>query len=184
MNDMPPPGKRISVRGSSAAGKSTLGKELARRLDLPYVELDGINHQPNWKEIETEEFRRRVGEIVAQDGWVIDGNYARVRDLIFERCDTVIWLDYSLPVILWRLTRRIFRRSLRQEVLWNGNRERFWWHFFSKESLYLWVLTTHRRRRGQADEFFASPELQGKTGIRFRRPSEAKAWLESVPDRP
>jgi adenylate kinase family enzyme len=175
----PPPGKRISVRGTSGSGKTTLGKALAAKLGVPYVELDAINHQPNWQEIEVGEFRRRVGEAVAQDAWVIDGNYAKIRDLVMERCDTVVWLDYPLPVVLRRLTRRILRRGIRREVLWNGNREQIWRHFLTKDSLYLWVLTTHRRRQAQAAEFFADPAHEEKIRIRFRHPREADEWLRS-----
>jgi hypothetical protein len=69
--------KRVNVKGISGSGKTTFALELARRLDLPYVELDALHHGPNWSEPTNEEFRARVLSAMeaAPDGWVIDGNY-------------------------------------------------------------------------------------------------------------
>ena len=154
-----------------------MGKDLAARMDAPFIELDSINHQPNWVEIETPEFRRRVSEIVAQESWVIDGNYTKVSDLVLTRADTVIWLDYPLPFVLARLCRRILRRGILQEELWNGNRENLWRHLFTRESLILWVLRMHGRNRKRALEFCANPEFAHLVRIHFRDAKVADGWL-------
>jgi adenylate kinase family enzyme len=180
MSIPPPPGKRISVRGTSGSGKSTMGHQLAEIYQIPFIELDAINHQANWKEIEVEEFRARVRDVVAGDAWVIDGNYAKVRDLVLERCDTVVWLDYSLPTVLARLTKRTFRRWYRKEELWHGNRESLWTHLFTRDSLFYWVLTTHRRRRADAQAFLVDPAYEGKLRIRLQDPREAALWIQSL----
>ena len=65
--------------GSSGSGKSTLARELAVILDVPYLELDGVNHQPNWEPLATDEFRRIVAAKAAEDGWVIDGGSSTVQ---------------------------------------------------------------------------------------------------------
>src|SRR5215210_9572065 len=69
--------RKIVVKGTSGAGKSTFAAELACRLHLAYVELDALHHGPNWSEPTPEEFRARVsGATTAPScGWVIDGNY-------------------------------------------------------------------------------------------------------------
>jgi len=181
MPEFTAPGRRINVRGTTGSGKSTLGKALGQKLGIPYVELDSINHLPNWQEIEKDEFRRIVSEIVTRpEGWVIDGNYVKVRDLIVEKADTFVWLDYPLPILMYRLYTRTFRRYATNEVLWNGNRERFWNHFFTKDSIFLWQFQTYKRRRKQADEFFADPAFADRIRIRFRHPRETQAWLEQV----
>jgi hypothetical protein len=66
--------RRVSMVGVSGSGKSTVGKELARRLAVPHVELDAIFHQPGWTPLPAEQFRWRVTAIASGDGWVIDGN--------------------------------------------------------------------------------------------------------------
>ena len=63
-------------------------------------------------------------DAVAGEGWVIDGNYGKTRDLVWASADTVVWLDYRFPRVFTRLLQRTFRRTLRREILWHGNRER------------------------------------------------------------
>ena len=63
----------MAIIGTSGAGKSSLGRTLATRLDVPYVELDGMFHQPNWSQLPPPEFERRVAEVAAEPSWVLDG---------------------------------------------------------------------------------------------------------------
>ena len=65
-----------------------------------------------------------MSEVVAGDGWVVDGNYSVVRDLVWDRADTVVWLDLPRLVVVRRITTRSIRRVVWREELWNGNRER------------------------------------------------------------
>ena len=89
------PPLRVSVIGSSGAGKTTFGKRLAARLGVAFVELDSIFHQANWTPLPDDDFRAHVRAAVMDDGWVVDGNYGVVRPIVLERATTVVWLDYS-----------------------------------------------------------------------------------------
>jgi len=95
--------QRISVVGTTGSGKTTLSERLARCLGVPHVELDALHWGPNWTELDPETFRAKVARIVQCDAWVIDGNYNAVRELVWERAQAVVWLDYGLPTILGRL---------------------------------------------------------------------------------
>lgn len=174
------PGRRISVIGTSGSGKTTMAKRLASRLGLPHVELDALHWGPNWTEEPDAVFRERAGNALASWGWVVDGNYHVVRDIVWSRADTLVWLDYSLPLILWRLTRRTFRRAAGREEIWHGNRESLRTHFFTKDSLYLWVLQTYRRRRREYPQLFRDPEFGHLKVIHLRSAREAGAWLARV----
>src|SRR5262245_33174935 len=112
--------RRIAVIASASGnGKTTLGRELARRLDVPFVELDALVHGPGWVETPDDELRAQVEPIVASDGWVIDGTYQRkLGDLVLEAADVVVWLDLPIHVWLPRLVRRTVRRARRREQLW------------------------------------------------------------------
>ena len=52
--------------------------------------------QPEWQQPDPEVFRSKVDVATSGEGWVADGNYSRVRDLLFSRVDTVVWLDLPL----------------------------------------------------------------------------------------
>ena len=117
--------RRVSVVGVSGSGKSTLGRNLAARLAVPYAELDAIHHQPDWVPLAEDQFRSRVTAIASGEGWVIDGNYSAVLPLIWERADTVIWLDPPRRTVMRRLIWRSVRRVVGRTELWNGNRERW-----------------------------------------------------------
>ncbi len=118
--------QRVSVVGCSGSGKSTVGRQLARDLGVPYIELDSIYHQPGWVSLPREEFRRRVTEAAAADRWVIDGNYSSsVQDLVWARADTVVWLDLPRRTVMRQVIWRTLRRVSFGAELWNGNRERW-----------------------------------------------------------
>lgn len=172
--------RRVNVVGNSGSGKTTLGKELASLMGCPFYEMDAFQHEPNWQIAPLENFREQVEEAVKEECWVMDGNYRKVRDLIWPHVDTVIWLDYPMLRCLGRVVRRTFRRWWRKEDLWHGNRERLFTQFFTGDSLFLWVIRTHARRKRQFTEAFASPELEGKRLLRFRSPTETARWLEGV----
>src|SRR5438067_7782935 len=112
--------RRILVQGVSGSGKSTTGRELARRLGVPYVELDALHHGPNWTEATAEQLRERIEAALAAApaGWVIDGGYGRkIGDLVLARADTLVWIDLPLRLCLARLWRRTWGRILRNEEL-------------------------------------------------------------------
>ncbi len=116
--------RRVAVVGNAGAGKSLLAARLARRLGVPHVELDAIFHLPGWRELRENDFRAAVTAATAGEGWVVDGNYQAVRDLVWSRADTVVWLDLPRHLVMRRLTRRTLTRMVTRRELWNGNRER------------------------------------------------------------
>jgi len=173
--------KRMVVVGTTSSGKSTLAKRLAIQFALDFIELDALHWERNWHEAPDEVFRARVDEATRSERWVVAGNYQQVRDIIWSRAEAVIWLDYSFPRVFWQLTIRTFRRSILQEELWNGNREKLWWHFkfWSDESLYRWLFKTYWRRKREYPQLFAELGYDHLKVIRFGSPRKADEWLAS-----
>ena len=128
--------RRISIIGTTGSGKSTLAKSLSVRLGLPHTELDDLNWLPNWRERNKDEFRQLVDQATGETEWVIDGGYSDVRDLVWGRADTLIWLDQSFPRTAWQLIRRTLRRNISQTPCCNGNYES-WRLMVSSESILL-----------------------------------------------
>jgi adenylate kinase family enzyme len=179
----PDVGSRISVVGTCGSGKTTVARALADRLGLIHVELDALSWGPKWTERPDDEFRAAVVAAASGDRWVIDGNYSKCRDLVWARADSVVWLDYSFPRVFWRLLRRTFRRALRREELWHGNRESLRRSFLSCDSILLWAIKTHRRRQRNYPAILARPEYRHLRVVRLRSPRAATAWLAGVSPR-
>ncbi|TXL81907.1 adenylate kinase [Vineibacter terrae] len=179
-----PPGRamrRIVIVGTTGSGKSVLAEGLARRLSLPPIELDALFWMPGWQPALIELFRYRVETATQANDWIIVGNYSQVRDLVWGRADTLIWLDFPLPLVLWRLLRRTVRRVISREDLWDtGNRESVRRSFFSRQSILLWALKTHRRNR---ERFNADIEsgIYGELDVRvFRSPGALRRWIRNL----
>jgi adenylate kinase family enzyme len=136
------------IASASGNGKTTVGRALAERLDVPFYELDAFHHGPNWTPATAEELRASVEPIVASDDWVIDGTYrGKIGDLVLERADLVVWLDLPLRVWLPRLLRRTAHRIATREELWNGNREELRFALHPTNSVVLYALRNYRRTR-------------------------------------
>lgn len=101
--------QRILVVGPPGSGKSTLARILGERLGLRVVHLDTLHWAPGWIEQPRAVFRARVAAAVAQDRWVMDGNYTHTADLRLPRADTVIVLDFPKYVTIPRVIRRWLR---------------------------------------------------------------------------
>jgi adenylate kinase family enzyme len=177
------PYRRLVVIGTTSSGKSTLAEQLAKRLDMDFIELDALHWEPDWQEAPLEIFRARVEKALRQsEGWVVAGNYHIVRDLVWPKAEVVIWLDYSLWRIFWQLTRRTFARWWTQELLWGTNRENLWMHFklWSQDSLFHWLFKTYWRRKREYPILLAQPEHQHLKLIRFTHPKEKDEWLRNL----
>ena len=46
--------------------------------------------EPNWTPAATNMFQTHAAQALSGDGWVVDGNYGRVRDVIGSRADTIV----------------------------------------------------------------------------------------------
>ena len=176
------PHKKFVVIGTTGSGKSTLAEQLARQFGLDFIDLDALNWGPNWTPAGDELLRARVEEATRSSGWVVAGNYSKTRPVTWACADAVIWLDYSLWVIFWRLWRRTWKRIFWKEELWNGNREHVWTQLklWSDDSLFHWLFKTYWRRKREYPQLFAQPEYAHLTVIHFKTPHETDAWLKSL----
>jgi len=170
---------RINVVGTSCSGKTTLARTLAERLDVRHVEMDALFWGPNWTPVAGELFRARITAEVNRDRWVLDGGYSPVRDLVWPRVDTVVWLDYPMRTVLARWAIRTAARVRSNDEFWpgTGNRESIR-HAIQSDSLLVWILTTHRRRRRTlAAQLAVHPHIGT---VRLRSPAEAERWLNGL----
>ncbi|MDE0189245.1 MAG: adenylate kinase [bacterium] len=171
---------RLVVIGTSGAGKTTMAKRIARGLGMPHIEFDGIRHGPNWTETPDDVFREILSRRLQGERWVADGNYSFARDVVWPRATGVVWLDYPIRVVMWRLFWRTVRRGVFRQKLWNGNTEKLWWHFFSRQSLFLWAMQTHWRRRRTIPAALAHEEHAHLDLVHLRSSRQAHQWLRTL----
>ena len=177
------PIRRVSIVRHSGSGKSTLGRALAGAIGAGFLELDSVFHQPGWVPLPDEDFRRRVGAAVAGERWVIDGNYSsKVRDLIWARADTVVWLDLPRWIVMRRVIWRSVNRAVRRTELWNGNREQ-WRNLFRRdkeESIIAWAWQTHAANRTKYAAAMADPAYAQLHFVRLKNPAEVRRFLSAA----
>jgi adenylate kinase family enzyme len=145
---------RLAVIGPSGSGKTWLSSQLASSLGLRHIEIDALFHGPEWESAGVDELRERVAEAIEGDGWISDGTYHQmIGELVFERVETVAWLDLPVHLVVWRLLRRTYVRKKHKVELWHGNLEGPW-----RESLRFLVWPAVRRafeNRRQLPALFA-----------------------------
>jgi adenylate kinase family enzyme len=171
---------RIAIVGATGSGKTTLAKKAAHQLGIPFVETDSVYWGPNWTPIPIDEFRHWMDLATRAERWVIDGNYSKVRDLVWRRADTLVWLDYPFLLVFWRLLRRSIPRIFSRQELWNGNYETFRGMFFSRDSLFVWLFQSYPRQKKTYPRFVTEPMYSHLTFVRLRSPRKADDWLNEL----
>jgi shikimate kinase len=124
----PCPDRCIVLVGLMGAGKSTVGRRLAKRLDRPFVDSDeeierAADHsiteifdrfgEPSFRDGERRVIQRLVGgvpKVIATGGGAFMDPATRA--LILERC-VAVWLDADADTLAERVTRRDRRPLLR-----------------------------------------------------------------------
>lgn len=165
-------GLRIWVVGISGSGKTTVAAQAAARLGIPHVQLDAIRQGAKRSETLRPELRRIVRELVAQDAWVVDGNYPVVRDLLTARATAIVWIDLPrhqvIAQVFWRSLVRAVTKLRRVNLLRLRAR-------LGRQHDIPWVGSTYARRHA---EF---PALIDERWVRLRSRRAVRAWIESLP---
>jgi adenylate kinase family enzyme len=164
--------QRVLIIGSPGAGKSTLSHALAARTELPLYHMDKIHWLPGWIERNRDEALAEVKQVLAQDRWIIDGNYGSTLPIRIQRADTVVWLDYPTWRCLGRVLKRWWQhRGQTRPDMTEGCPERLDLEFLR---YVLMFRSGWHRRNGQI--------LAGFSGqvVRFQHPREAEQWLSGL----
>jgi energy-coupling factor transporter ATP-binding protein EcfA2 len=171
--------ERILILGRTGSGKTTLARELAAALDVPHVELDSLYFGPEFSTAPLPVLRERTSAAIAGDRWVTDGNKRAVRDLVWPRADTIVWLDYPLGISFWRLAKRARRRTsaLKAQAAETGGKTGLPRQFLAAARGVLTALRSHAGQRREYPRMFAEPANQHLAVVRLRSPRATRQWL-------
>jgi adenylate kinase family enzyme len=177
--------KRVLIVGPTSSGKTTLAEKISEVSGLPHIELDLLRYKRDWQEVPIAEFHERVAAVVQTSYWIIDGNYSAVREMTWKRADLVLWLDYSLAVVLYRLLIRTVRRLVTMTDVGNENREQLR-RLFGRRSIISWAVRSHSPLRKEYEIAIAALPSHIPHIVRHRSPRETQEWLSklrhAVPD--
>lgn len=124
--------QRILVLGSPGAGKSTLTQKIARKKQLPIISLDQLFWVDNETTITTEELKAALQPLLAEERWIMDGNFASTLPLRLERTDLILYLKVPRLKAMYRVIKRYW--SYRGKPNPSGNPDRIDWEFLQ----YIW----------------------------------------------
>lgn len=173
---LPPSARRILVSGTSGAGKTTLARAIGSALDVPAVEIDALYHGPGWTVLPT--FEQEVDRFSSGQGWVTEWQYSKVKPMLLARADLLVWLDHSRLTVLRRVCWRTLVRRVRQEELWNGNREAPPWTLLTNpDHIVRWAWRTHRQRVQEGMATAADPDPSVPDVVRLSGQRQVDAWL-------
>ncbi len=82
--------ERIAIVGGSGAGKTTLGKQLAKLVDGVFVEIDAIQHKPHWNKASHEEIRAGIYAALNGQSRGSSTAYANARSVISSRAEPTL----------------------------------------------------------------------------------------------
>jgi len=171
---------RMLVVGTSGSGKTSLARAIARATGRKHIELDTLYWGPNWTP--KMDFEARVVAETAGDEWVIDGNYGVVREHLWPRATTLVWLNYSLQVALYRLISRTIRRLVTGETLYAGNRESFRSAFLTRDGLLWYAVKTHPKYKKRYPLLLGDARFRHLSVIELKSPAEADRLLNEGAD--
>ena len=171
---------RIVIIGSSCSGKSTLAIQLSEKIKYQYIELDELAWLPNWKLRKDDEFRSLVSAEIKSEQWVVAGNFSVVRDILWPRSTTIIWLNHSFHIVLYRCLTRTINRVFSKKKLFSGNIETFKQSFFSHDSIILFVLKTYHHKRRNYRQLLENQRAIGKQTIELKNQEQVNSFLDGL----
>jgi len=171
---------RIVIIGPAGVGKTTLAFNMAAKLDIPVTELDDLYWRPNWQAAPEDEFRAAIDHATEPERWIITGNYPDIRDQLWSKADTLVWLDLPFSTNMWRLGKRTLHNLFNEETICNGNQENLR-NIFSGNSLIGWFLQTYPERKKEYAQIMNTPDsYEHLQKIRLATQPQANQFIQNL----
>jgi hypothetical protein len=156
-----------------------MARALAGLLDLPYTELDALQHGPGWTP--RPELDVDVAAMLAAGRWVTEYQYRGVKEQLLAAAEAVVWLDHPFPLVASRLLRRSVGRAVTRRPLYNGNVERLATWLRASHPLRIVLSREFGAKRHRTAQELAAAERGGVLVVRLRGAREERRWLAALP---
>ncbi|MBY0122012.1 DNA topology modulation protein [Bacillus sp. S/N-304-OC-R1] len=166
--------RKIVIIGSGGAGKSTFARKLGHILNRNVYHLDVLFWKPNWEGVPRDEQIKIQNEIIQEEEWIMDGNYSGTMEIRLQTADTIIFLDISRTICLFRVIKRMIKyRNKTRPDMGEGCKEKIDIPFLK------WVWNYPKAKRPEILK-----KLHGlsscKKVIILRSPKEVQQFLDKV----
>lgn len=165
---------KVLVVGSPGSGKSTFARALHEKTGLPLYYLDMLWHLPDHTVVADDVFDVRLGDILVQPRWIIDGNYMRTLRVRLAQAETVFWFDLPVETCLDGIRARI--GTVRPDMPWEPE-------LFLDPEFEQYVRDFPQERRPLLADLLSAAARRGKQLIVFTSRGQAHRFLDSLPKR-
>jgi len=164
----------VLVIGPGGAGKSTFARRLGELLHIPVKHLDSYYWRARWQEPEKSDWVQLVTQLASGESWIMDGNFGGTLDLRINYCDTIVFLDMSRVVCLWRvLKRRVLYRNRSRPDMAEGCHEKLDWEFVQ------WIWNYSSSSRPKVVRLLRE-HSESKKVVWLRSDAEAEKFLSTL----
>ena len=166
--------KRVVIIGSPGSGKSTFAAALSKKTGLPVIHLDYYYHQKDKNyQSDSKAWRKKVGELIKNDKWIMDGNYASSYDLRLPAAKTIILFNFPRYIAMWQvIKRRVKYHNKPRSDMPDTWKEKADWEFIR----YVWGF----KKKYDSDIRSILESYKDKEVFIFNSKGEAKIFLARI----
>ncbi len=163
--------------GSSGTGKTTIGRMLGEKLNIPTLHLDSVYWVKDWDHINKSDFNSYMKKFLTKNkSWVIDGNYSNNDHFKYrlELADTIIFLDFGTQVSLQGIFKRAnqYKHMVRSDMA-EGCVE-------GVDQVFLQYVATYYKVRSKYVKALVNKYSNKKQVLIFKNRKELYDWYNSL----
>jgi adenylate kinase family enzyme len=164
--------KRILIIGSGGAGKSTLARKLGEKTGIEVIHLDQLYWKSGWVKMPADEWAGLVGELLKGESWIMDGNFGGTFEMRAAAADTIIFLEISRFICLYRVLKRWMKyRGTNRPDMTPGCNEKVDWEFI------MWIWNYPENAKNRKEPLLKRLEAE-KTVLRLKSNRGIESFLK------